>query len=92
MGEDNFEELVGIAIGEASMCWSETPKGVFDSTRAAEIAAKLTNAHYDAFSDIDWEQRRYEIATKMFVRKFLVPQRAVELADALIAALKEEKK
>ncbi len=29
------------AIGEASMCWSETPKGVFDSTNAERIAKEL---------------------------------------------------
>lgn len=29
------------ALGEASMCWSETPKGVFDSTHAEEIGNKL---------------------------------------------------
>ena len=29
------------ALGEASMCWSETPQGVFDSTKGIEIAKKL---------------------------------------------------
>lgn len=29
------------ALGSASMCWSETPKGVFESTRAKEIGDKL---------------------------------------------------
>jgi len=28
-------------IGHASMCWSETPKGVFDSTQAGDVALKL---------------------------------------------------
>ena len=32
-----------LAIGEASMCWSETPKGVFDSSRAIKIGEKLYN-------------------------------------------------
>lgn len=40
-----FRELVGIAIGEASMCWGESPKGVFESTRAAEIAKRIVEAH-----------------------------------------------
>lgn len=39
-----FEELVGIAIGEASMCWSETPKGVFESTRASGIVDRIMGA------------------------------------------------
>jgi hypothetical protein len=38
---NSWEELIIIAMGEASMCWSETPKGVFDSTRALEIGKKL---------------------------------------------------
>jgi hypothetical protein len=29
------------AIGEASMCWSEEPKGFFDSEKAIKIAKKL---------------------------------------------------
>lgn len=38
---NNWEELIMTAIGEASMCWSETPKGVFDSTKAKQIGEKL---------------------------------------------------
>jgi len=38
---NDWEELIMTAIGEASMCWSETPKGVFDSTRASQIGKKL---------------------------------------------------
>lgn len=30
----SIEEIVGQAIGTGSMCWVETPKGVFDSTKA----------------------------------------------------------
>jgi uncharacterized protein YceH (UPF0502 family) len=29
------------AIGEASMCWTETPHGIFDSQRAEKIAHDL---------------------------------------------------
>jgi hypothetical protein len=36
-----LREIVGEAIGEASMCWSETPKGVFDSTRASDIVERI---------------------------------------------------
>ncbi len=38
---NDWSELVMAAIGEASMCWSETPKGVFNSTKAKEIGEKL---------------------------------------------------
>lgn len=40
-----FKELVGECIGEASMCWSETPKGVFDSTRAEALMNKIIKHH-----------------------------------------------
>lgn len=44
MTRDQFKELVGIAIGEASMCWSETPKGVFDSAKACELVDRIVDA------------------------------------------------
>lgn len=37
----SIAQAVGEAIGEASMCWSETPTGVFDSTRASGIVDRL---------------------------------------------------
>lgn len=41
MTDREFRELIGIAIGEASMCWTETPQGVFDSTRASAIVDRI---------------------------------------------------
>lgn len=40
-----FRNIVGEAIGEASMCWSEPPNGVFDSTRASAIVDRI----FDSF-------------------------------------------
>jgi len=40
--EDTWlREKIGIALGEASMCWSEIPTGVFHSERATEILNDL---------------------------------------------------
>jgi hypothetical protein len=36
-----LRELIMLAIGRASMCWSEMPRGVYDDTKAAEIGEKL---------------------------------------------------
>jgi hypothetical protein len=54
-----IEELVGQAIGEASMCWSEPPKGVFDASKAEEIAERLMDdirgwakAEFGSYEDI----------------------------------------
>jgi hypothetical protein len=41
---DELETLVFEALGQASMCWSETPKGVFDSEQAKKIGENLIAA------------------------------------------------
>jgi len=40
---NKIREQVFMAVGEASMCWSETPSGIFDSTRASQIAERILN-------------------------------------------------
>lgn len=57
----HFEELVTMSIGEASMCWSEIPKGVFDSTRAAILAKKIIESH-DDITNFDKLQKAIETA------------------------------
>ena len=37
----SLETTIYQALGEASMCWSETPKGTFDSTRANKIGDRI---------------------------------------------------
>jgi hypothetical protein len=49
--EPTIANKVGQAIGAASMCWSETPSGVFDSTRARGIVDALINAIEDDAND-----------------------------------------
>ena len=44
MNKEKLTELVYINLGRASMCWSEIPKGVFDSTRAAELGEEIMKA------------------------------------------------
>ena len=41
MEEKGLKTKVFEALGEVSMCWSETPKGVFDSTNAERIGNEL---------------------------------------------------
>ena len=48
-----IEKLVFEALGEASMCWSETQKGIFDSNKATEIGNRLTQA-IQALSQSEW--------------------------------------
>ena len=49
---NKFRQLVGEVIGEASMCWSETPLGVFDSTRASALVDKIC-AHVDRREELE---------------------------------------
>lgn len=45
-----LSEIIGEAIGEASMCWYETPTGVFDSRHAADLCKRtieLVEKHYE---------------------------------------------
>ena len=38
---NKIEQRIYEIIGEASMCWSETQKGIFDSTKAKELAEEI---------------------------------------------------
>ena len=44
MNKEKLTELVYINLGRASMCWSDIPKGVFDSTKAAELGKEIMEA------------------------------------------------
>jgi hypothetical protein len=44
MDKEKLTELVYINLGRASMCWSEIPSGVFDSTKAAELGKEIMEA------------------------------------------------
>lgn len=37
----DIKNRIAEIIGEASMCWSETPTGVFDSVRASQLTDEL---------------------------------------------------
>ena len=44
LNEGKLEEVIYTNIGEASMCWSERPKGVFDCQRASDLAKEILEA------------------------------------------------
>lgn len=39
--KENIEKEIFITLGEVSMCWSEKPKGIFESEKAKEIGERL---------------------------------------------------
>lgn len=50
---EKIKESIHIALGEASMCWSETPKGEFQSNKAIEIGNKLIKDITEAIQAIE---------------------------------------
>jgi hypothetical protein len=42
--KEKLKEIVYINLGQASMCWSDIPSGVFDSTKAAELGKEIMDA------------------------------------------------
>lgn len=54
---NDIREAIGIAIGEASMCWHPRPTGEFDSTHAGSIVDRIMNTiSVDLLAPITWEQ------------------------------------
>lgn len=41
--DDKLREIIGQAVGAASMCWKPIPTGTFDSTKASEICDGIVN-------------------------------------------------
>lgn len=48
-----FRETVFQAIGEASMCWSQTPGGVFDSSKAQTVGERILSEHLSVVSELE---------------------------------------
>jgi len=43
--DKEFSELVGEALGRASVAWSELPTGIFDSDTCCVLHREIMNAH-----------------------------------------------
>ena len=44
MTAEKLKEIIFQNLGAASMCWSEIPKGVFDSTKAEKLGYEIMDA------------------------------------------------
>lgn len=47
-----LQERINDAIGSASMCWDEIPKGVFDVAKANQISINLAKSIYEYFNSL----------------------------------------
>lgn len=54
-----FSELVGEALGRASMAWSETPKGIFDSDTCSVLHIEIMNAYTEEMKEL--KQKCYDL-------------------------------
>lgn len=59
MDKEKLTELVYINLGRASMCWSDIPSGVFDSTRAAELGKEIIEAVERYIGEDKEEQKKH---------------------------------
>ena len=41
---EKLKEIVFQNLGEVSVCWSEIPKGIFDSTKAEKLGNEIIQA------------------------------------------------
>jgi hypothetical protein len=64
MNKEKLTELVYINLGRASMCWSDIPKGVFDSTKAAELVKEIMEA-VEKYIEEDKEEQKKHIVDIM---------------------------
>jgi hypothetical protein len=51
---EEIRQLIGEAMGYASMCWDPKPTGEFESTRAKEMADQVIKTFEDR--DQEWEK------------------------------------
>lgn len=75
MNTQNTREQIGEIIGEASMCWSETPTGIFQSDKAVTLIDKL-----EAIASQSCQQGRME-ATEEWKQYMLNILDGVDIAD-----------
>lgn len=83
--EPSIEELIGQSLGEASVCWSQTPQGVFDSTKCKaildRIMARLNREEQGSFHMTSvtafgfWDRIRVLFGRKLILRSKVNCQR-----------------
>lgn len=66
--KEEIKTIIYEGIGQASMCWSEDPKGVFDEKQANEIAERILSLT----SEKDKRIEALENAGKLFLAALAV--------------------
>lgn len=79
---ERFSEVAGIAIGEASTCWSELPRGEFDTARAIAALERIKAAAV-AYRE---EYQAADLAERRAVADKVRPLREKDLTPAMMLA------
>lgn len=72
MENKKLENKVFEALGEVSMCWSETPKGVFDSSNAERIGSELMKEIKDDLPNAINVLQKYLREDEDYYNRFIV--------------------
>jgi len=62
-----YKQRINEIIGEASMCWSETPTGIFNSDRGVQLADEIIQL-------LDQELAKREEQISDFIKSQIVPE------------------
>jgi len=89
MTEQDLNKLVFEALGEASMCWSETPSGVFQDVRVIEIGNQLIETLGRDEANEELYQSYSQFQTKEFIHKIAHQELEIRLLENEIARLEK---
>jgi len=102
MNKEKLTELVYINLGRASMCWSEIPRGVFDSTKAAELGKEIMEAIEKYIEEdkepgwnnplvdfLDWEEKYYKESEWQRRKRIEAMKEAKQKEESYTRSLKE---
>ena len=64
----DFSDLVGEALGRASMAWSETPSGIFDSSTCCVLHMDIMNAHNGKIKTLQDENEKLKKSLKFTLK------------------------
>ena len=99
MTKEKLREIIFVNLGQASMCWSEWPTGVFNSEKAVELGEEIMKAIDEYIEEdkepgwnnplvdfLDWEEK-YNRSLKELARQ--KEERRFKLDDSFKKAMEE---
>jgi hypothetical protein len=92
--EKDFKTVLFEGLGLASMCWSETPKGVFDDALAVKTGNEVYDAHLSdrdqfAIGFAEWKEDsfRYSYNNPLYGRVYVNINTGTDYAESKLLDL-----